>query len=675
MNVMSIQLPSPDEILAALDPEQRAVAQALTGPVCVLAGAGTGKTRAITHRIAYGVRTGMYVPTSVLAVTFTARAAGEMRSRLRDLGVAGVQARTFHAAALKQLSYFWPKIIGGAPPRIMEQKAQAVAESARRLGLDVDRVTVRDLATEVEWAKVSMISPENYEQAATAIGRPAPAGFDHRTVSRLLTDYEAVKEIRGVIDFEDVLMLLGAFLQEHPRMADEVRAQYRRFVVDEYQDVSPLQQFVLDQWLGGRKEICVVGDPSQTIYSFTGATPFHLMSFAKKYQDAEVIKLVRDYRSTPQIVRLANNLLTSAPKKNSFPVLELIAQREPGPPVTFSAYSDDDAEAAAIAARIRRRIAAGTAPQDIAILYRTNAQSEGFENALSDAGISYVVRGGNRFFARRDVRDAIVLLRGASRSIAEGMTLTQIVQDTLINAGWSPKPPAGRGAARERWDALNALVTLAQNLEETRDATLADLLADLDERAHNQHAPTVDGVTLASLHAAKGLEWDVVYLAGLSEGLMPISLAETAEAVAEERRLLYVGITRAKLDLELSYSQSRNVNSRGNRQRSRFLAGLWSDEASRTTIKRGLVGPNIAAHGDVDEELLTKLTTWRNSRSKALAVNPSAVMPTAVLQRLAALRPTTIEALLTTRSVGPERGERWGQEMLAIIKNHVETNY
>lgn len=672
---MSKQLSSPDEILAALDPEQREVAQALTGPVCVLAGAGTGKTRAITHRIAYGVRTGMYVPNSVLAVTFTARAAGEMRSRLADLGVAGVQARTFHAAALKQLSYFWPKIIGGAPPRIMEQKAQAVSESARRLGLDVDRVTVRDLATEVEWAKVSMISPENYEQAAIAIGRPAPAGFDHRTVARLLIDYEAVKEIRGVIDFEDVLMLLGAFLQEHPRMADEVRSQYRRFVVDEYQDVSPLQQFVLDQWLGGRKEICVVGDPSQTIYSFTGATPYHLMTFAKKHKDAAVIKLVRDYRSTPQIVSLANDLLTTAPKKNSFPVLELIAQRESGKAVTFASYSDDEAEATSIAARIRRKIAAGTAPQDIAILYRTNAQSEAFENALADAGVSYVVRGGNRFFARRDVRDAILLLRGASKSATDGATLTQIVQDTLTNTGWSMNPPTARGAARERWDALNALVTLAQNLEQNRDATLADLLADLDERSRNQHAPTLDGVTLASLHAAKGLEWDAVFLAGLSEGLMPISLAETPEAVAEERRLLYVGITRAKLELELSYSQSRNVNSRGNRQRSRFLTGLWAGEGQRTTNTRSVLGRNIAAPGDVDEELLTKLTTWRNSRAKALELTPSAVMPTVVLNRLAASRPTSIETLLATRSVGPERGERWGQEMLTVIKKHLEKNY
>ncbi|WP_435299515.1 ATP-dependent helicase [Timonella sp. A28] len=568
-------IPAPDQILDALDPEQRDVATALTGPVCVLAGAGTGKTRAITHRIAYGVRTGTYVPASVLAVTFTARAAGEMRTRLRDLGVAGVQARTFHAAALKQLSYFWPKVIGGAPPRIMEHKAQAVTEAARRLGLEVDRTAIRDLSTEVEWAKVSMITPDTYEQATQTLERPAPAGFDHRTTARLLTAYEEVKELRSVIDFEDVLLLLGGMLQDNRAMAQEVRNQYRRFVVDEYQDVSPLQQFVLDQWLGDRREICVVGDPSQTIYSFTGATPYHLLSFSERYKDAQTIRLVRDYRSTPQIVELANDLLKRAPKNTSFPILELISQKPTGKKVTHTTYSDDAAEASSIASRIRRKIAAGTKAQDIAILYRTNAQSQTFENALADAGVSYVVRGGERFFARKDVRDALVLLRGAVRTADAAEALTDQVIHTLMNMGWTLKPPAGQGASRDRWDALNSLVELAREVEEKHNATLIEFIADLDERARNQHAPTIDGVTLASLHAAKGLEWDVVFLAGLSEGLMPISLAETQEAQAEERRLLYVGITRARNELEMSYSMSRSGSATSRRSVSRFLQGSW----------------------------------------------------------------------------------------------------
>lgn len=675
---MSQQILTPDQILDALDPEQREVAQALTGPVCVLAGAGTGKTRAITHRIAYGVRTGVYVPNSVLAVTFTARAAGEMRTRLRDLGVAGVQARTFHAAALKQLSYFWPKVIGGAPPRIMEYKSQAVAEAARRLGLEVDRVAVRDLSTEVEWAKVSMIAADEYESAALAIDRPAPAGFDLRTVARLLSSYEEVKEMRNVIDFEDVLLLLGGILQEHPQIAREVRDQYRRFVVDEYQDVSPLQQFVLEQWLGDRRELCVVGDPSQTIYSFTGATPYHLMNFPQKHQGSQVVRLVRDYRSTPQIVSLANGLLKSAPKRASFPVLELVSQRDNGKQVSFAQYSDDAAEASSIAARIKRKVAQGVRAGDIAILYRTNAQSESFENALTDAGVSYVVRGGERFFARKDVRDALLLLRGAARSADPNEALTHHVMNILASLGWSSAPPIGRGAARDRWDLLNALLQIAEDLEQKFNATVADFIADLDERARNQHAPDIDGVTLASLHAAKGLEWDHVYLAGMSEGLMPISLAETDEAIAEERRLLYVGITRAKFELELSYSQSRNGSARSPRPMSRFLRGIWPNtvsEETRTARTSRFVARDIPMPGDIDEELLEQLKAWRNQQAEQSQNTKSSVMPDAILQRVAALRPTSIEQLLTVKSVGQDRAGRWGEELLDIVRDHVTKNF
>ncbi|WP_250447803.1 ATP-dependent helicase, partial [Actinotalea sp. C106] len=567
---------SADQLLDALDPDQREVALALTGPVCVLAGAGTGKTRAITHRIAYGVRTGTYKPTSVLAVTFTARAAGEMRTRLRQLGVAGVQARTFHAAALRQLSYFWPQVVGGTPPRILEHKASVVAEAAARLSLGVDRLSIRDLASEIEWSKVSLVAADDYVRAATATDRPPPAGYDRATVARLITAYEEAKDARGVIDFEDVLVMLGHMLESRRDVAETVRGQYRHFVVDEYQDVSPAQQYLLDQWLGGRHELCVVGDPSQTIYSFTGATPHHLLTFAQKRPGAQVVRLVRDYRSTPQVVDLANRLLSAVPgRRRGTTALELVAQRPTGPPVGFTVYDDDEAEASGVAARVGRLIAAGTPASEIAVLYRTNAQSEAYEQALADAGIGYLVRGGERFFARKEVRDAIVLLRGAARSSADA-TLGEAVRGVLASVGWTEEAPTARGAVRERWDSVQALVALADDLVATRpEASLVDLVAELDERASAQHAPAVEGVTLASLHAAKGLEWDAVFLTGLSEGLMPISLAETDAAVAEERRLLYVGITRAREHLELSYARARNPGARASRKRTRFLDGLW----------------------------------------------------------------------------------------------------
>ncbi|WP_083259935.1 ATP-dependent helicase [Cellulosimicrobium cellulans] len=668
-------LRSADAILDALDPDQRDVALALHGPVCVLAGAGTGKTRAITHRIAYGVRTGAYAPTSVLAVTFTARAAGEMRTRLRELGATGVQARTFHAAALRQLGYFWPKVVGGAPPRILEHKAPAVAEAARRLGVGVDRVAVRDLSSEVEWAKVSLVTADDYVRACAAIDRDPPAGYDHQTVARLITAYEDVKTERSVIDFEDVLLMLGDMLATQGQVADEVRRQYRHFVVDEYQDVSPLQQFVLDQWLGGRDELCVVGDPSQTIYSFTGATPHHLLTFSRTHPGAQVIRLVRDYRSTPQVVHLANQLLARAGRAGgAHQALELVAQRPSGPPVSFTAYDDDDSEAKGIAERVGRLLAAGTRASEIAVLYRTNAQSEAFESALADAGIGYLVRGGERFFQRKEVRDAVVLLRGAARSADPDVPMPETVRDVLVSAGWAPEPPAARGAARERWESTQALVALADDLAGTARAAGADaptlqaFVAELEERAAAQHAPTVEGVTLASLHAAKGLEWDAVFLAGMSEGLMPISLAETDEAVAEERRLLYVGITRAREHLELSFARSRNPGGRATRRRTRFLDGLWPDDPSAARGRRPRAGQaRVQLTGEYDRELFDRLREWRMQVAQETDKPAFTVLVDTTLAAIAETRPRTVPELARINGLGPAKIERYGATLLDIV--------
>ncbi|GIJ00383.1 Rep family ATP-dependent DNA helicase [Sediminihabitans luteus] len=662
-----------DALLDALDPDQREVALALRGPVCVLAGAGTGKTRAITHRIAYGVRTGVYSPTTVLAVTFTARAAGEMRTRLRELGVAGVQARTFHAAALRQMAYFWPQVVGGAPPRILEHKAPVVAEAARRVGISVDRIAIRDLSSEIEWSKVSMVTAEDYVHAASSIGREPVAGYDHKTVARLITAYEDTKTERSVIDFEDVLLMLGDMLASHPNVAGEVRRQYKHFVVDEYQDVSPLQQFVLDQWLGGRDELCVVGDPSQTIYSFTGATPHHLLTFSRTYPKAHVVRLVRDYRSTPQVVDLANKLLAHKGRRSgpSAP-LELVAQRPAGPPVSYTAYDDDETETAGVAQRIGRLIDAGTPASEIAVLYRTNAQSAGFEAALADAGIGYLVRGGERFFQRKEVRDAILLLRGAARSADPLVPMPETVRDVLMSAGWAHEAPAARGAARERWESLQAVVALADDVAalalEGTPATVAGFVAELDERAASQHAPTVAGVTLASLHAAKGLEWDAVFLVGMSEGLMPISLADTDAAVAEERRLLYVGITRAREHLEISYGRSRNPGGRASRKRTRFLDGLWPQDpeeprprrAGRSSVRQPLEG----AH---DQALFDELREWRRGVAAETDKPAFTVLVDQTLADIAESRPRSVADLARVNGIGPAKIDRYGATILEIV--------
>jgi DNA helicase II / ATP-dependent DNA helicase PcrA len=658
---------SPDDLLDALDPEQRAVATALRGPVCVLAGAGTGKTRAVTHRIAYGIRSGVFRPDHVLAVTFTARAAGEMRTRLRELGAAGVQARTFHAAALRQLGYFWPKVVGGAAPRLVEAKAQLVAEAARRVGLPGDRTAVRDLASELEWAKVSLVAPDDYATAVGALDRVVPGGHDASALARLMTSYEQVKDERGVIDFEDVLLLLAAMLAERKDVAATVRDQYRHFVVDEYQDVSPLQQYLLDQWLGGRHELCVVGDPSQTIYSFAGATPHHLMSFTRAHPGAQVVRLVRDYRSTPQVVELANRVIAAAPSgPGTVAPLELRAQRPDGPQVRWAAYADDEAEAAGVAAAAARLVADGVPAAQVAILYRTNAQSEALEEALASAGVAYQVRGGERFFARRDVREAIVYLRGGARAADPDVALPVAARDLLRNAGWTEQAPPTRGAARDKWEALTALARLADEVAartaaDGGSATVADLVAELDERAASQHAPAIDGVTLATLHAAKGLEWDAVFLVGLSDGLLPTSLAETGEAVAEERRLLYVGVTRAREHLQLSYARSRLPGGRPNRRASRFLAALWPGSS-----------PHPARGADPESDPRTTLTLaalerWRQQRARELGLAPGRVLATHVLRSVAGRRPTTRAELAQVPGVGAQTVATVGDEIVAAV--------
>jgi DNA helicase II / ATP-dependent DNA helicase PcrA len=584
---MSTQPPTPasgvparsaDDVLSALDPEQREVAAHPLGPMCVLAGAGTGKTRAITHRIAYGVHAGAYQPQRVLAVTFTARAAGELRTRLRDLGVAGVQARTFHAAALRQLHYFWPQAVGGAAPEVMSQKASAVAQAAASLRLDLarDRTAIRDLAAEIEWAKVSMLTPETYAAGARA-ARREPPGLDLTAMARLLEAYEETKTARGVIDFEDVLLLTVGILAEREDIARAVRAQYRHFVVDEYQDVSALQQRLLDLWVGERDDVCVVGDPAQTIYSFTGASPRHLLEFAGRHRGTRTVRLVRNYRSTPQIVALANLVVRGPSGTMRSNAVQLTAQAGDGPMPVLTSHADDPAEAAAVAAEIRERVAAGVPPSQVAVLFRTNAQSEVFEAALSDAGIPYLVRGGERFFARTEVRDAVLLMRGAARSDDASVSLPELVRDVLLGAGWTREAPASGGATRERWESLAALAALADDLAAADPAArLGDFVRELDERAAAQHAPAVQGVTLASLHAAKGLEWDVVFLAGVSDGYLPIVMADTPEAIEEERRLAYVGVTRARRELRLSWASARTPGARATRRPSRFLEGTAS---------------------------------------------------------------------------------------------------
>ncbi|MGY5317865.1 ATP-dependent DNA helicase UvrD2 [Neomicrococcus lactis] len=702
-----------ERILAGLDDEQREVASNLTGPMCVLAGAGTGKTRAITHRIALGVHTGVYVQQQLLAVTFTARAAGEMRTRLRELGAPNVQARTFHSAALRQLQYFWPQAIGGSIPQLVDHKAPHIAEAARRLRLTADRALIRDIASEIEWAKVSMLTADSYVKAAA--DRTRVGDLEPQTVARLFAMYEDVKKDRVLIDFEDVLLLTVAIIEDDPRILAEIHRQYRHFTVDEYQDVSPLQERLLKLWVGDRNELCVVGDASQTIYSFTGATPRHLLEFPKTYPDAKVVRLIRDYRSTPQVVNLANKLLESRRIERNMPdptvrwpePLHLISQRETGKNVEFKEFADDEAEASSIAKRIKEMVDAGQDPRSVAILLRTNGQTEAYERALSSAGLSYQLRGGERFFQRNEIREAMMLLRAASKT-RSGEPASGTVAELLMSIGYSAKSPESGGATRERWESLSALVTLSEELgsgsSEGPAASLGQFVAEMEARAATQHAPQVSGVTVASLHSAKGLEWDVVFLAGLSEGLLPISFAKDQAGYDEERRLLYVGITRARDFLHLSWSLARTPGGRAHRMPSRFLDGLRpqslgtsrhydaasSPRAERSASRAKTRGPvRCRSCGKVldtpaerklkrcldcpatyDEAMLDALKAWRLETAREAEVPAYVVFTDATLMAIAEDRPKDMSALAGISGVGESKLERFGDQVLKIVSEY-----
>ncbi len=720
-------------LVDALDPEQRRAVLAPVGPVCVLAGAGTGKTRAITHRIGHLVATGLVPAGQVLAVTFTTRAAGELRGRLRTLGTDGVQARTFHAAALRQLGYFWPKVAGAALPRLVESKIALVARAANRVRLSPSRTELRDLTSEIEWAKATMLTADGYPAAATEAARETT--YPPEVIARLYTAYEEAKRDAGVLDFDDLLLLTAAVIEEHGWVAEELRSRYRHFVVDEYQDVNPLQQRLLDAWLGERDSLCVVGDANQTIYSFTGASSRYLLDFPRRFPEAHVVRLVRDYRSTPQVVELANRLVARtgaggtssargvpgtsgargipgaaagvAPAASRHEPLRLVAQRPDGPVPAFSEFDSEPEEATAVARRIRVLLDTGVPASEIAVLYRVNAQSEVYETAIAAAGIPYLVRGGERFFARPEVTEAVRLLRAAARSAdtdrPEGLAAE--VAEVFAALGWrGSDPPNGSGAQRERWENLAALARLADDMVASDPgATLDRFVADLADRATHQHIPTVEGITLASLHAAKGLEWDAVFLVGLVEGTLPIIHAQTPAQIEEERRLLYVGVTRAREHLALSWALARNEGGRKSRRPSRFLDGLvprssaaaaggqaggsartGADGAgaqrsrNRSAVRCRVCGRPLVGQAarvgrcddcpaDVDQELFDRLRAWRATRAREQSTPAFVVFTDATLMAIAEHRPASVAELVSIPGIGQAKLDRYGEDVLALV--------
>ena len=657
----------PEEILAPLDPDQRAVAEALAGPVVVLAGAGTGKTRAVTHRVAHGVATGVMDPRRSLVVTFTTLADGEFGRRLRAMGVGEVRVRTVHSEALRQLQWMWPRTVGGQVPRIQSSKIPLVSKALADCGIRLDDTGRRDVTGEIERAKAVGLAPE---QAGTE-------GVVGDRLAEVYQAYEQVKSTAGVLDFEDILLLNAGLIRENLTIAEQVRQWCRWVTVDEYQDVSPLQQQVIEGWLGDRDELCVVGDPSQTIYTFAGARSEYLLGFRRRWPGATVLNLTRSYRCSPQIVDLANCVLAQADARGR---LHLVSQRDPVGDVQTRVYDGEQDEAAGVVQRVADLLRTTPAEQ-IAILVRINSATVRFERELQAAGIPYTVRGTARFMQRPEVKRAISLLRVAAKQPGEGEVADRVAA-ALEPVGYSPTPPLGQGQ-REEWESLAALVSLARS-----HPSLDDLIADLDQRAAHDDAPIAAAVTLASLHSAKGLEWDAVFLPGLYEGGLPLRYQGEFVDLEEERRLFYVGVTRARDVLELSYA--RSGSRREQRQPSRFLPS--APKAARVAKPAAKKAPGCRVCGkrlssgveralgtcrtcpsDVSVELVEQLRAWRTKvveqrrQASGKAVPAFLVATDAVLIGIARERPASRSALGTVRGIPKAVVADHAQELLAIV--------
>ena len=614
-----------DLIFEGLNPEQRRAVEAVSGPLAILAGAGSGKTTTITRRIANQVATGTFAAQQILAVTFTDKAAAEMRARLDALGVRGVRARTFHAAALQQLHRF-----GRAPAHVLPSKVLMLRHLANSLPKPYRFRPAADLATEIEWAKNRRLSPARYEDSAA---RMPPIPID--LMAKVYRRYEERKRERGLVDFEDLLEQAICMFDEDGAALVQLRDEVRAITVDEFQDVNLLQGTLLGRWLGDRDELCVVGDDHQAIYSFTGATPRYLLELPIRFPQATVVRLEENYRSTPQILGLANRL---APTLGGTEKV-LRAVRPDGPEPELSECATAEAETAHVVSRVQALRAEGVPLHEIALLFRLNSRSEPWEEAFGAAGIPFRVRGG-AFLGRQAARRLRQVLGGSSST-----AVAADVRAAALAEGFLEPVPAGLGEAEEtRQDDLRRLVELAGELDDG-DLTLTGFVAELERRFGG--SDTSDGVNLLTYHRAKGLEFEAVFLPRLEEGELPVRQAKTDEAVAEERRLLYVGLTRAKRQLSLSWTARSKP--------SRFLAELGATSSTR----RAPVEP--------DDPVYAELKRWRAERATADEKPAYVVFHNTTLAEIVRRGPRTLSELAAVPGVGPAKLERYGEEVLELL--------
>jgi ATP-dependent DNA helicase UvrD/PcrA len=615
------------DAFAGLNSEQRRAVEAVRGPVCILAGAGSGKTTTITRRVAHQVASGAFAPGEILAVTFTDKAATEMRERLARLGATGVPARTFHAAALAQLRYFRGEELG----EVLASKAPVLLPIARSLPGAYRFRPLADLATEIEWAKNRRLTPATYRRELGDHEPPLPDDL----MERVFRSYEERKAGRGLVDFEDLLELAIRLYDEDPSAVAAFRDRYRAFTVDEYQDVNLLQQTLLERWLGERDDLCVVGDDYQSIYSFTGATPEYLLAMPSRFPGALVVRLEENYRSTPEILSVANRLVPEL--GGSEKVLRAVL---PGGPEPLALVQPDRlTEAEFLVGQVRRLAGEDVPYEEMAVLYRLNARSEDYEEAFALAGIPFQVRG-SAFLARPAAQRTLRLLRGREDASALG-AVTEVVR----RQGWTASPPSGLGEEElTRQADLARLLSLVEQLP--AGASVADFRRDLEARFGVERQAR--GVHLLTYHRAKGLEWEAVFLPRLEEKELPYGKARSGERLAEERRLFYVGITRAKRWLTLTWTAGAKP--------SRFLAEL------------GVVGgPRAKAEKQPSTPEFEALRRWRAERAKADEVPAYVVFHDSTLHEIAAVRPQTREELSAISGVGPTKLERYADDLLEAL--------
>jgi DNA helicase-2/ATP-dependent DNA helicase PcrA len=670
-----------------LNPAQREAVETTAGPLCILAGAGTGKTRVISRRVAYAIATGAVHPGHVLVVTFTDKAANEMRERLAALGFPGVQAQTFHAAAFRQLRYFWSRLSDARLPEVLDSKAPLLGPIQRSLPGGYKFTAVKDLADELEWAKARRLDPASYQAAVEAIDRTPPIPGD--LMAGVFRRYERAKERAGRIDFEDMLVRMLEGFERRQDVAEEFRGQYRWFSVDEYQDTNPLQQALLEAWLGERRDLAVVGDEDQTIYTFTGATSEYLTGFARRFPEARVVRLEDNYRSTPQVLGLANRLLAATPGRAPGQGKRLVATRPPGPEPTLSAFENAEREAGALVAEVRRLIGLGVDLDEVAVLVRTNAQIPPLEEALAAAGIRYQVRG-ELFFRRTEVLRAVGVLRSRTARAAGGGLVDALEAIWFERFGFRRDEEPDGEEARQRHASLVTLLGIAERLEAGTAAAapgpgatpaggpeagagpgVAEFLEEVGRRAAQEAEGTGGGVNLLTYHRAKGLEFDAVLLPALEEGVLPIRQASTPAEVAEERRLLYVGLTRARVHLWLSWAARRAGPSgrEQSRRPSRFLDDLVPPGGARVRPRAVATGMSRAGRASVtaDGPLAEQLRSWRRKRAEADGVPAYVVFNDRTLAALSERRPRSRGELLAVEGIGPSKLDRYGDELLALL--------